>query len=37
MREPAQEGRDFVTLADPDGNPFDVISTYGFAFGQRLD
>jgi hypothetical protein len=37
MREPAQEGRDFVTLADPDGTPFDVISTYGFAFGQRLD
>ena len=35
MREPAQAGRDFVTLADPDGNPFDVIDTRGFAFGQR--
>ena len=37
MREPAQEGRDFVTLTDPDGNPFDVIDTRGFAFGQRTD
>ncbi len=35
MREPAQSGRDFVTLADPDGNPFDVIDTKGFRFGQR--
>ncbi len=33
--EPAQPGRDFVTLADPDGNPFDVIDNRGFAFGQR--
>jgi hypothetical protein len=37
MREPAQEDRDFVTLADPDGNPFDVIDTRGFAFGQRTE
>ena len=37
MREPAWEGRDFVTLADPDGNPFDVVDTPGFAFGQRSD
>jgi catechol 2,3-dioxygenase-like lactoylglutathione lyase family enzyme len=36
LREPAQEGRDFVTLADPDGNPFDVIDSRGFAFGQRV-
>jgi catechol 2,3-dioxygenase-like lactoylglutathione lyase family enzyme len=36
MREPAQDGRDFVTLADPDGNPFDVIDNRGFRFGQRL-
>jgi len=35
MLEPAQEGRDFTTLADPDGNPFDVIDTSGFTFGQR--
>ena len=35
MREPARPDRDFVTLADPDGNPFDVIDTRGFAFGQR--
>jgi hypothetical protein len=37
LREAAQEGRDFVTLADPDGNPFDVIDNRGFAFGQRRD
>ncbi len=35
MKEPARKGRDFVTLADPDGNPFDVIDTRGFASGQR--
>ena len=35
MKEAAQSDRDFVTLADPDGNPFDVIDTRGFAFGQR--
>jgi catechol 2,3-dioxygenase-like lactoylglutathione lyase family enzyme len=35
LREPGQPGRDFVTLADPDGNPFDVIDTKGFVFGQR--
>jgi len=35
MKEPAREGRDFVTLLDPDGNPFDIIDTRGFAFGQR--
>ena len=34
MKEPAQEGRDFVTLADPDGNPFDVVDARGFQFGQ---
>jgi len=34
MREPAREGRDFVTLADPDGNPFDVVDAPGFQFGQ---
>jgi hypothetical protein len=35
MLEPGREGRDFVTLADPDGNPFDVIDNQGFTFGQR--
>jgi catechol 2,3-dioxygenase-like lactoylglutathione lyase family enzyme len=35
MRAPARKGRDFVTLADPDGNPFDVIDKRGFSFGQR--
>jgi catechol 2,3-dioxygenase-like lactoylglutathione lyase family enzyme len=34
--EPAQPGRDFVTLRDPDGNPFDVIDNRGFTFGQRV-
>ena len=33
--EPAQEGRDFVTLSDPDGNLFDVIDKRGYRFGQR--
>jgi Glyoxalase-like domain len=37
MREPAQPGRDFVTLADPDGNPFDIVEARGFAFGQCTD
>jgi catechol-2,3-dioxygenase len=35
LLEAAQPGRDYVTLADPDGNPFDVIDNKGFAFGQR--
>ena len=37
MVQPAEEGKDYVTLADPDGNPFDVIDTTsrGFKFGQR--
>jgi len=35
VQEPARPDRDFVTLVDPDGNPFDVIDTPGFAFGQR--
>jgi catechol 2,3-dioxygenase-like lactoylglutathione lyase family enzyme len=37
MRAPAQPDRDFVTLVDPDGNPFDVIDTRGFAFGQHTE
>jgi hypothetical protein len=35
LKEAAQEGRDFVTLTDPDGNLFDIIDTRGFVFGQR--
>ena len=35
MVEPKQEGRDFVTLADPDGNLLDVIDTHYLKFGQR--
>jgi catechol 2,3-dioxygenase-like lactoylglutathione lyase family enzyme len=37
LLEPAQEGRDFVTLADPDGNPFDVIDNRGWSYGQRFE
>jgi catechol 2,3-dioxygenase-like lactoylglutathione lyase family enzyme len=41
VREAPQAGRDFVTLADPDGNPFDVIDVNWpddgrvWAFGRR--
>ena len=35
--QPAREGSDYVTLADPDGNPFDVIDARGYKFGQRTD
>ncbi len=35
MRSPATEGHDFATLADPDGNLFDVIDKKGWSFGQR--
>ncbi len=35
MVSPRQEGRDFATLADPDGNLFDVIYTDGLKFGER--
>jgi catechol 2,3-dioxygenase-like lactoylglutathione lyase family enzyme len=35
MVQPAKEGFDYVTLADPDGNPFDVVEARGFKFGQR--
>lgn len=32
---PSAVERDFVTLADPDGNPFDVIDKKGWRFGRR--
>ena len=35
LRSPAGQGRDFVTLADPDGNLFDVIDKRGWSYGQR--
>lgn len=35
LRKPSEEGKDFVTLADPDGNLFDVINKEGWSFGQR--
>jgi len=38
MRQPAKEGSDYITLADPDGNPFDIIDVRArkFKFGQRV-
>lgn len=35
VRLPEAEGRDYVTLADPDGNLFDVIDKRGWSFGRR--
>ena len=35
LKNPTEEGRDFVTLADPDGNLFDVIDKNGWSFGQH--
>ena len=32
----AVEGEDFVTLADPDGNLFDVVDKRGWVPGQRV-
>jgi len=37
MKQPAKAGFDYVTLADPDGNPFDVVDARGYRFGQRTD
>ena len=37
LLEARQPDRDFVTLADPDGNPFDVVDATGYRFGQRQD
>jgi len=36
LKRPADETHDFVTLADPDGNLFDVIDKKGWRFGQRF-
>ncbi len=35
LKRYAEKGQDFVTLADPDGNLFDVIDKKGWHFGQR--
>jgi hypothetical protein len=35
LKRSPSEGEDFVTLADPDGNLFDVIDKKGWHFGQR--
>ncbi|HYS70815.1 MAG TPA: VOC family protein [Thermoplasmata archaeon] len=35
LNRPAEPGHDFVTLADPDGNLFDVVDKKGWSFGQR--
>lgn len=35
VNSPAEPGHDFVTLADPDGNLFDVIDKHGWEFGRR--
>ena len=35
LKRPAKKGHDFVTLADPDGNLFDVIDKRGWSYGQR--
>jgi len=37
MMQPMADGKDYVTLSDPDGNPFDIIDTKGFKFGQRVN
>jgi catechol 2,3-dioxygenase-like lactoylglutathione lyase family enzyme len=35
--QPAREGLDYATLADPDGNPFDVVDARDLPFGQRTN
>jgi hypothetical protein len=35
LRRGAHTGHDFVTLADPDGNLFDVIDKKGWSYGRR--
>ena len=35
LKRPAREGSDFVTLADPDGNVFDVVNKKEWSFGRR--
>lgn len=35
LKRAAEPGHDFVTLADPDGNLFDVVDKRGWSFGRR--
>jgi hypothetical protein len=35
LKRSPKKGEDFVTLADPDGNSFDVINKKGWHFDQR--
>ncbi len=35
LERPAEKGKDFVTLADPDGNLFDVVDKKGWSFGRH--
>ena len=35
LKRSPEKGQDFVSLADPDGNLFDVINKKGWHFGQR--
>jgi hypothetical protein len=35
LKRSPEKGEDFVTLADPDGNLFDVINKEGWHFGRR--
>jgi len=35
VKQPKEEGKDYVTLADPDGNLFDVVWAKGLKFGER--
>jgi hypothetical protein len=36
IKLPAAGDRDFVTLADPDGNLFDVVDKKGWSFGRHV-
>jgi hypothetical protein len=35
LKHAPRKGEDFTTLADPDGNLFDVIDAKGYKFGER--
>jgi catechol 2,3-dioxygenase-like lactoylglutathione lyase family enzyme len=37
VTQPARTDTDYVTLTDPDGNPFDLVDARGYRFGQRTD
>ena len=35
VKQPREKGKDYATLADPDGNLFDVVWAKGLEFGER--